>query len=607
MARPLPVRIYEGESLVFSTQLAEPLELGRQRTTEGARFHFEAARPDAPARLVVAGATEAGVSRRHALVWPLSEEKVGVRNVSDRLAIGLPDGGTLAPGAAVELALPTALGFGRTTVRIEAGEGSADDLATLVATPPAPGSPVEAPKTLAAAPGGGPGLEGIVGWLEGMLGVLQSAATSLDFFERAARATVEVAGLSSASVLLREPGGWRTAARHSQAGREAPWRPSQSLLNRVERDRRTVWHRPLASADTPESLLGVESVVAAPILDRSSKVIGIVYGDQRGPGAPGSRDGVGRTEAMLVELVASGVAAGLARLEQEQSALAARVLMQQFFTPELARQLEDHPELLEGRDTEVSVLVADIRGFSRVSERLGPAATIEWARDVLGALSARVLEHQGVIVDYAGDEILAVWGAPRDLPDHAELACRAALGMLNDLPRLNERWRDTLGEAFDFGIGVNSGPARVGNVGSASKFKYGPFGSTVNVASRVQGASKYLKTRLIVTDATRSRLGPEFSARRLCQVRVVNIGMPVTLFQLMPSDSRPAADAMGAGYERALSAFEAGRFEDAAKTLGDLLASDSADGPTLVLMERTLRCLIQPPDPFDPVWTLPGK
>jgi class 3 adenylate cyclase len=109
---------------------------------------------------------------------------------------------------------------------------------------------------------------------------------------------------------------------------------------------------------------------------------------------------------------------------------------------------------------------------------------------------------------------MAMWGAPKDQPDHAERAARAALAMLAAVPELNARWQAELGEPLDLGIGLNSGPAQVGNTGSRYKFKYGPLGNTVNLASRVQGLTKYVKCRLLVTAATRRGLAANFIAGR---------------------------------------------------------------------------------------------
>jgi adenylate cyclase len=357
--------------------------------------------------------------------------------------------------------------------------------------------------------------------------------------------------------------------------------------------------------DATGSLLGVEVVMAAPILNPEGDVIGAIYGDTRQDSLTAGSPEVTKLEAMLVELLARAVAAGLARIEQERAALAARIQFEQFFTPELARQLALQPNLLDGRDSEVTVLFCDIRGFSRVSERLGPEGTVEWVSHVMGTLSDCVLKHRGVLVDYIGDELMAMWGAPEAQPDHAQLACRAALEMLNWLPRLNARWEATLGEPLNIGIGVNTGMARVGNTGSRQKFKYGPLGNTVNLASRVQGATKYLKTPLLVTEDTMGQLTPDFHARQLCLARVVNIAQPVHLYQLVLATHPGWAD-LKSKYEAALEEFNRKNFRPAARILGNLFA-EYQDGPSLVLMSRAVNALVEGAGELHPVWDLPGK
>src|SRR5207244_12765308 len=144
-------------------------------------------------------------------------------------------------------------------------------------------------------------------------------------------------------------------------------------------------------------------------------------------------------------------------------------------------QLADNPDLRTGRDAEVTMLSCDIRGFSRICNNLGPARALDWVNDALGTLSDCVLAEQGVLVDYVGDELLAMWGAPASQPDHAVRACRSALGMLASVQVLNDRWLTTVKEPMGLSIGINSGTARVGNVGSERKFKYGALGTTVNL------------------------------------------------------------------------------------------------------------------------------
>jgi adenylate cyclase len=445
-------------------------------------------------------------------------------------------------------------------------------------------------------------------WLHAALDVLQSAASSADFFEKAARAAVELIKLDSARVLLRREKTWKPQAMQSSTWNvgDSDWQPSRAVLTRLLQEKRTFWEMLDASTAGGVSLVGIKAVVAAPILNRHGEVIGALYGDRHSDSPTASCGPITELEASLMELLARGVAAGLARLDQERAALEARVRFEQFFTPQLARQLERNPDLLQGRDAEVTLLFCDIRSFSRISERLGPARTVAWISETMAALSECVRSHEGVLVDYIGDELIAMWGAPEEQPDHAVLACRAALDMLARLPELNGRWQTELREPMSFGIGINTGVARVGNMGSPHKFKYGPLGNSVNLASRVQGATKYLKCLLLLTGATQARLDASFVSRRLARVRVVNIAEPVDLYELSPAD-RPNWPQAKTEYEKALALFEKKEFLLSARTLGNWRAQAPDDGPALILLHRAIQCEVEEPDPFDPVWQLPGK
>jgi adenylate cyclase len=450
--------------------------------------------------------------------------------------------------------------------------------------------------------------EALLRGLQAAVGVLQSAAGSSDFFQRAAQAVVAVAELDSAHVLLREGPAWRAEADYAArpSALDDEWLPSKNVLDRVVRDARTFWQVPEDVAEEAPSLQGIHAVVASPILDRDGGVMGALYGERRQLSGAGAARALTQLDATLVELLAGAVAAGLARLKQEQAALALHVQFEQFFTPELARHLAAHPEMLQGQDAEITALFCDIRGFSRVSERLGPARTVEWVGDVMETLSECVLAEQGVLVDYIGDELIAMWGAPEAQADHPRRAARAALAMLERLAVLDGRWRPLLREPMGLGIGINTGMARVGNTGSKRKFKYGPLGNTVNLASRVQGTTKYLKAQLLVTQATRARLAGEFTARRIGKVRVVNIAEPVELFELAPP-CQPGWTELCAAYEQALAEFESQNFRAAARILGTLVTDYRDDGPSLVLMSRAVSHMVDEPDVFDPALKLPGK
>lgn len=280
---------------------------------------------------------------------------------------------------------------------------------------------------------------------------------------------------------------------------------------------------------------------------------------------------------------------------------------EQFFTPELARHFVRNPELLsEARAAEVSMLFADVRGFSSISERLGAVGTCEWLQDVMSVLSDCVIEHEGVLVDYIGDEIIAMWGAPGVQPDHALLACRAGREMLKRLPEVDERWQERLGSRTEIGIGVNSGEAVVGNIGTERKLKYSALGNSVNLASRTQGATKYFRCAMMVTGHTRALMGDELPTRRLGRVQVNNIEEPVEMFQIAP----PWAEhweRISEPYEEALAEFEAGRFDTAISGLGRLIQQEPNDMPSLHLIRRAGEARYEAAAKFNPVLVMEGK
>ena len=617
MADPWHIRVYEKQQLVFSADFDGAVELGRQGEGTERLFAKKYDERDGRWRLVIAGRDEDSVSRKHALLEPLPGGRARLTNLSAKVPIRLPDGGDVKPNTATEVALPTFLLLGRKTVRVQEGAAEVEVEGLREQTLP-PGASVAAPSafnTIAIPSGlGGGEIESLIRWLRGTMDVFQNAANGQEFFLKAAQAVVENVGLDSGRVLLLlEDGQWQTKAVKAAPGvaLEQNWQPSQHVLAKVRNERRTFWQSPqqTASADA-ESLMGITSVVAAPILDRQGEVLGALYGDRRKARGANLPARATKIDAMLVELLASGVAAGLARLEQEKAAVAAKVQFEQFFTPELAHVLASNREMLEkGQDAEITVLFCDIRGFSRISERLDPDGVVKWIGNVMGALSDSVRAHRGVLVDYIGDELMAMWGAPVEQPDHATLACRAALDMLDKLPELNARWRDTLQEPMGLGIGINTGRARVGNTGSHHKFKYGPLGNSVNLASRVQGVTKYLKAPLLVTEATRSKLDPELLTRRIGKVKVVNIAEPVEIYELLPTPAPgllEPAQRMCRDYEAALAAFERNEPREALTIVARVYRENPDDGPALVLLSRVINCLVEA-DKCHAVYEPPGK
>jgi adenylate cyclase len=601
--------VLENGTVAFEAELASALEAGRQRSGEPGPYELLPATASGPRRLILARQDEGNCSRQHLRLEPLPGGAVRIANGSQ---IPLSLAGTtvslIPPGSTADLTPPFSVLLPPRTLVIGSSDSANEcGIHGLMEKTIRPGALKEYSTRLRVPPAlGAPQLEELAGWLQMTVGVLQSSIGSPDFLDRAAVALVQIVGLDTGCVLLLHGDRWDVVAAHgARRDAEDEWRPSKLVLDKVRDEKRTFWRYFSAQAFTSlasPSLTMLQGVVAAPLLDREGQVIGALYGERVRGGPLG---GTGRLEATLVELLAGGVSTGLARQEQERAAIQAQVCFEQFFGSDLARQVRENPHLLEGRETEVSLLFCDVRGFSGFSEKLGAAKTGEWIGDVMGALSECVLGQDGVLVDYIGDELIAMWGAPRAQADHAERAARAALAMLAAREELNGRWQATLGGPMDLGIGVNTGRAQVGNTGSRFKFKYGANGSTVNIASRVQGVTKYLKCRLLTTGETRKQLGADFVTRRVCKARLVNIVEPVDLHEVAAAG--PERAAFFRASEEALDLLEAREFARAARAAGELLLDHPEDGPLLLVLSRAATHLMPGAAPFDPVWEPPGK
>jgi adenylate cyclase len=571
-----------------------PLDFGREPRGPG----------DGPPRRVVLN--DPYVSAEHLRVTGSDRDRVRLENLSKKVAIQVADGTTIGVGSSREVGLPARLTLGQTLIEIRPADVLAVEPSGLLTV----AEPLKS-AGLARPPGFDPGrstpdLGLLTRWFEAVISVQRAAAGSSEFYEEIARAVVELIGLDRGLVLLRRGGGWEPVAEHPP--NVTPRTEfSRTVLAQVCKERRT-FYQATGSFGPVQSLDGVATVVASPILSASGgEVIGTVCGS-RGGAVVGGQE-IRPLDAQLVQVLAAAAGAGIARMHGEAEAARRHARFEQFFGGELADHLDRDPGLLEGRDAEVSVLVSDVRGFSRIAERLGPRETCDLIGDVLDRLTLRIHEHGGVVVDYAGDGILAMWNAPVAQADHASRVCRAALAMTGELPGLNGRWAARVGAPLALGIGVNTGGAFVGNTGSRQRLKYGPLGNTVNLASRVEGATKPLGVPVLITAGTHARLSGPFVTRRLCQARVVGIATPVDLYELHGETAPPEWLARRDAYQEALALYEQGRLPEACRALFPLLegADGGHDAPALILAARAIEGLRSGARPFDPVVTLEGK
>ena len=205
----------------------------------------------------------------------------------------------------------------------------------------------------------------------------------------------------------------------------------------------------------------------------------------------------------------------------------------------MAQVLDDTPTL-QGEYREVSILFSDLRGFTTMSERMLPADIAAHLNEYFEAMTAAIFKHRGMINDFVGDAVMAVFGAPVPDRDHAWHAVRSAIDMDRALTELNERWRKAGLVELRMGVGIHTGRVFAGNIGGRDRMKYTVIGDPVNVASRVEGLNKELSTTLLVTEETLAAVGDRVRVRDCGPVAVKGRVEKVRVFEVL-TDGRDEA------------------------------------------------------------------
>ena len=207
-------------------------------------------------------------------------------------------------------------------------------------------------------------------------------------------------------------------------------------------------------------------------------------------------------------------------------------LFGQYVPPELVDEMAKDPEAfsLEGESREMTVLFSDVRGFTNISEGLDPKQLTHLMNEYLTPMTHVIHRHRGTIDKYMGDAIMAFWGAPLHDEQHARHALQTALGMLESLSVLQEQFRAKGWPTINIGIGLNTGPMTVGNMGSEFRMAYTVMGDAVNLGSRLEGLTKEYGVKIIVSEFTRTAV-PDFVFRDLDLVRVKGKDKPVGIYE----------------------------------------------------------------------------
>ena len=274
----------------------------------------------------------------------------------------------------------------------------------------------------------------------------------------------------------------------------------------------------------------------------------------------------------------------------------------QYLHPSVIEQLVDHPEKLRlgGEKRELSIFFSDLQGFSTISEQLEPEALIGLLNEYLTEMTDIILDSGGTIDKYEGDAIIAFWNAPLEQPDHACRAVDAAMACQQRLAELRPIFHQRFGHDLIMRIGVNTGPAVVGNMGSTRRFDYTMLGDAVNLAARLEGVNKVFGTDILLAQSTRAALDDRTELREIARVRVVGRREPVQIFTPLTAEvSLPLA-----AFEAARQLFVQGQFQAAEQAFQPLAAADPAAAAYLCHCRQLQQ---QPPADWQGVWDLSAK
>lgn len=276
-----------------------------------------------------------------------------------------------------------------------------------------------------------------------------------------------------------------------------------------------------------------------------------------------------------------------------------------YVSPDLVKQIEKDPDklVLGGEQRELSILFSDIRGFTTVSESLTPPELVTLLNEYLTPMTRIVLEERGTLDKFIGDAVMALFNAPLDVPQHAHHACVAAVRMMDELKRLNLGFAERGMHTLDIGIGINTGPAVVGNMGADIRFDYTAIGDSVNLASRLEGLNKYYGSHILVSEDTRKQVSDKrFVFREVDRVKVKGKHLPVVMYELMTTNCEILPR-----FEVALQKYRGQEFA-AAKIIFEELVQQANDGPSRLYIARCEEYCADPPaSDWDGVYTAKSK
>ncbi len=243
-----------------------------------------------------------------------------------------------------------------------------------------------------------------------------------------------------------------------------------------------------------------------------------------------------------------------------------------YISKELVNQLINSPEKLKlgGEKKNITILFLDIRGFTSISEKLPPENLVRLLNLFFGPISEVILKNRGMLDKYIGDAIMALFNVPIELKDHPEIAVKTSIDIVEELKELNMKFKKENLPTIKVGIGINTGDAVVGNLGTKSRFDYTAVGDAVNLASRLESANKYLGTTILISEYTYKNLKnkDQFRIRYIGEIKVKGKEAPVGVYEVLTDNKMEKKDIET--FEKAVKLFKNGDLKESYKLFNNL-------------------------------------
>ena len=270
-----------------------------------------------------------------------------------------------------------------------------------------------------------------------------------------------------------------------------------------------------------------------------------------------------------------------------------------YLSPKVVAEIVSNPGLLKlgGERKEITAFFSDVAGFTSVSESMSPEELVALLNEYLSEMTDIILRYDGTVDKYEGDAIVAFFGAPHPMPDHAVRACHVSLDMQEAMVRLRGAWKARGVKELYMRVGLNTGPAVVGNMGSRTRMDYTMMGDTVNTAARFEGANKQYGSAIMIGSLTYEEGKHAVEARELDLINVVGKAEPVPIYELVAkkgqlSDTKKKVLEL---YHQGLLSYRARRFDEAMGLFSEGLSLDKTDGPCKSMVKRCEDYIVDPP------------